>query len=64
MEEGISMDSAATEITFDDVVEKSNTVAEFNVNARKYLEQHKELNSEERRKHYWALFYKWKEKKE
>lgn len=63
MEEGISIDTA-TEITFDDVVEKSNTVAEFNVNVRKYLEQHKELNSGERRKHYWALFYKWKEKKD
>jgi len=29
----------------------------------KFLNEHK-LEGEERRKTYWALFYKWKEKKE
>jgi len=57
------MDSTTSEITFDDVVEKSKNVEEFNANVRKYLKQHKELTKEEKRKHYWALFYKWKEKK-
>lgn len=57
------MNSTASEMTFDDVVEKSNNVEKFNVNVRKYLKQHKELTKEEKRKHYWALFYKWKEKK-
>jgi len=37
------MNSTASEMTFDDVVEKSNNVEEFNVNVRKYLKQHKEL---------------------
>jgi len=44
------MDSAASEITFDDVVEKSKNVEEFNANVRKYLKQHKELTKEEKRK--------------
>jgi len=47
---------------FEEVIEKSRDVESFNENVEKYLESHNIVDSEERRKHYWALFYRWKEK--
>lgn len=44
---------------FEDV-KKCKTIKEFNDFARKYLDE-RELKGEERKKHYWALFYRWKE---
>jgi len=46
---------------FDEVVTKSFDVASFNQNVRAYLEERPELSQEERSKHYWALFYTWRE---
>jgi len=45
-------------LEFEDVVRCKN-VAEFNEFAHQYLEQ-KGLKGEEKRRTYWALFYKWK----
>lgn len=47
---------------FEEVVEKSDSVASFHENVDKYFESRKDLTKEEKRKHYWALFYRWKEK--
>jgi hypothetical protein len=44
-------------LEFDDVI-SCKDVAEFNDFVSRYLEERK-LQGEERRKTYWALFYRW-----
>ena len=46
---------------FDEVIEKSHDVKSFNENVRAYFEE-RELTKEEKRKHFWALHYEWREK--
>jgi len=46
---------------FDDVISRSKDVASFNKNVREYFKQHNSLSDVEKKKHYWALLYKWKE---
>jgi len=50
-------------LEFDEVVTESFDVESFHQNVRKYFEERPELSKEERRAHYWALFYAWKERK-
>lgn len=45
---------------FDEVIENSHDVESFIKNAQKYLDE-RGLTGEERRRHYWALHYNWKE---
>lgn len=45
---------------FEDVSNSEN-VEEFNKNVREYLEERSSLSKEERRSHYWALFYSWRD---
>lgn len=47
---------------FEEVIEKSQDVKSFHENMEKYFESHNIVDREEKRKHYWALFYRWKEK--
>lgn len=49
------------QMEFYEVIKKSRDVKSFIENARKYLDQ-RGLTGEERKKHYWALHYKWKER--
>lgn len=46
---------------FEDVVTQSSDVESFNRNVRRYLQERSDLSQKERRSHYWALFYAWKE---
>lgn len=46
-------------LEFEDV-KNCKTIEELNEFVRKYLNE-RELDGEEREKHYWALFYTWKE---
>lgn len=52
-------DGTGEPIEFDDVV-KCPDVQALNLFMSKFLDERK-LEGEERRKMYWALFYKWKE---
>lgn len=45
---------------FDDVL-LAYDVADFNLRVRRYFMERPKLSKEERRSHYWALFYKWRE---
>ncbi len=47
---------------FEEVVEQSRCIKAFIENVESYFETHDIADKEERRKHYWALFYNWKEK--
>ena len=46
---------------FDEVVKNSESVKELNENIRAYLKERNLQDTEEGTKHYWALFYAWKE---
>jgi hypothetical protein len=46
-------------LEFDDV-KKCKTIEELNEFIQKYLDEN-ELEGEERKQTYWALFYRWKE---
>ena len=47
---------------FDEVIEKSSDVASFHANLDKYFATKKLVDPEVRRRHYWALFYRWRDK--
>jgi len=47
-------------VIFDDIV-KARDIQEFNKLVRRYLEDQNIEDPEERRRHYWAAFYAWKE---
>jgi len=46
---------------FNEVVRNSDDIKELNENIRKYLEERNLQDTEEGSKHYWALFYAWKD---
>lgn len=53
MESDLSME-------FDNVL-LAYDVADFNLRVRKYFMERPKLSEKEKRSHYWALFYAWKE---
>jgi len=47
-------------VEFDDVL-LAYDVADFNGRVRKYFMERPKLSEKEKRSHYWALLYAWKE---